>query len=350
MNKIAVFIPSLEYGGAERVTSYIVNHLCNKYEVILFTSKSATEKEYPINEKIQRYVLNSRIELKNKLIEFEPDICIIMFAPMGIKLVPTLRKLRIPFIISERNDPQHFAGKKITKYLYQYYMKYADGVVFQTHDVVNYYKPKLKNVFCKVIYNPIDFTNFPHKNKSREKKIVNVGRLHPQKNQKLLIEAFSRISKKYPDYTLEIYGEGELRNFLQTQINDLGMNDKIFLKGSTKNVLKYVNNCEIFVLSSDFEGLPNSLLEAMALGMPVISTDCPCGGPKEMIKTGVNGILVPVKNIDKLSSNMELLISNKKIREDLSVNAEKIRYILDSDKILQQWENFCIEVLRRRNE
>ena len=128
------------------------------------------------------------------------------------------------------------------------------------------------------------------------------------------------------------------------------MNDKIFLKGSTKNVLKYVNNCEIFVLSSDFEGLPNSLLEAMALGMPVISTDCPCGGPKEMIKTGVNGILVPVNNIDELSSNMELLISNKKIREDLSVNAEKIRYILDADKILQQWENFCIEVLRRRNE
>ena len=112
-----------------------------------------------------------------------------------------------------------------------------------------------------------------------------------KKNQKILIEAFSKIEGAYPEYELIIYGEGSLRETLEKQVRDLGIEQKVKLPGNDANVLEKIRDAGIFVLSSNYEGMPNALIEAMALGIPSISTDCPCGGPKTLVQPYINGLL-----------------------------------------------------------
>lgn len=345
MKKISIFIPSLEFGGAERVTSYIANYLSGQnYEVSLFTTRTGT-KEYVIDKSVHRIISNNTKEIYNSLKEFKPDLAIVVFAPQIISLYRVLKKLRIKWITSERNDPNNFAGKRITKACYQYLLTKADGVVFQTSQAQNYYKGKIRGLE-KIIYNPLDLTRFPDsQNIDKRKVIINVGRLHPQKNQSLLISAFKSIHEKHPEYKLEIYGEGKLRTALQAQINEMNLSDAIELMGSRPDVLECVESSEIFVLTSDFEGMPNALIEAMALGVPVISTDCPCGGPRELIKDHKNGTLIPVGDEEKLVNSIEELILSAELRDYYSREEVKIRELLNMDKIMHEWEDMIDDIL-----
>lgn len=341
IKKILLCIPSLEYGGAERVTSYLANFFSEKYIVALLTSKEKSTKEYPIREGIQRYTTTSIKKMRRLIKDYCPDIIIIMFAPMGITVVPAIAGLKIPYIISERNDPQNFAGKKITKCIYQFYMRWASGLVFQTHEAMEYYNGKV-NGKCRIIYNPLRLEGFPDIYRGERKKIiVNVGRLHYQKNQELLIRAFAKIVEKYSEYYLYIYGEGELREQLTNLILQLHLENKVFLMGSCSDVLYKIRDCAMFVLSSDFEGMPNALIEALALGIPSISTDCPCGGPRELISNHINGTLIEPGNVSELIHSMEELICNQELCEQYTQKSPKIREILDENKILSEWEDFC---------
>lgn len=126
----------------------------------------------------------------------------------------------------------------------------------------------------------------------------------------LLIDAFNDFQKENEEYSLVIYGEGTLRKQLQTKIDELGLQKKIFLPGKEEKLLEIINDSAMFVLSSDYEGLPNVLIEAMCMGMPVIATDCPSGGPRELINNNINGILVPVNNKKKLVEAMIRLTDN----------------------------------------
>ena len=344
-----LFIPSLGGGGAERVTTYLANFLNKDYEVAIVTSSEAAVNEYYIDSTIERYSVNGRKQIKQVVKKFNPSLIIIMFAPMGITVVPAIKNMKIPYIISERNDPRNFAGKKITRILYQHYMKKADGLVFQTKEAANYYANKYSGI-STIIYNPLSLNNFPEiYHGKREKVIVNVGRLHYQKNQKLLINAFKRVHDKYPEYSLEIYGEGELRGNLENYISSLKLNQYVKLMGNRSDVLECERKKSIFVLSSDFEGMPNALIEAMALGIPVVSTDCPCGGPRELIENHVNGSLVPVGNIDKLEEAIIELIENEELFRLYCNNEVEIRDRLNEQKIMKQWLDFCNDIVERNN-
>lgn len=345
MNKICVFIPSLEYGGAERVASYIANYLGDKnYEVTLFTTRKS-EKEYILSDNVHRIISNNKNEIYRILKELKPEIAIVVFAPQIISLYRILKKLRIKWITSERNDPNNFAGKRITKICYQYLLTKADGVVFQTSQAKNYYKGRIRG-YEKIIYNPLDLTKFPDSVSGMKRNvIINVGRLHPQKNQKLLIKAFKSIYERHPDYKLEIYGEGELRATLQTQIDSLDLSSVVKLMGSRADVLDCVKSGNIFVLTSNFEGMPNALIEAMALGIPVISTDCPCGGPRELIRDHKNGTLVPIEDENNLVSAIEELIISSELREQYSKEEVKIKELLNMDKIMSEWEGMIKDIL-----
>lgn len=345
LKRIMFFIPSFAFGGAERVTSYLTKYFIeNNYDVTVGTENKKATVEYEIHPKIIRFYCSNRKDIQSAIINYKPQLIVIMFAPMAIFVVPAIKKYKIPYIISERNDPNNFAGKKITKILYQHYMKKATGIVFQTHDVQKYYTGKINGI-SQIIYNPLILDNFPAiYNGVREKRIVNVGRLHYQKNQKLLIEAFAMICNKFPEYILEIYGEGELRMELYSLIKKLNLEKCVFLKGNRKDVLECERKAALFVLSSDFEGMPNALIEALALGLPVISTDCPCGGAHELIQDEENGLLVPVNNIEAMAHAIEELLSNPEKAKKYSEMAVKIRDKLDANKILCQWEKFCIEI------
>lgn len=347
INRIMIFIPSLGGGGAERVTSYLANYLENECDVAIVTCSEITSRDYYIDSKVKKYCANAKRQIRNVVRHFMPSLIIIMFAPMGISVVPAIRGMKIPFIISERNDPKNFSGKKITRVLYQYYMTKANGLVFQTQEAAAYYKSKYSGI-STIIYNPLSLNRFPDIYKGeREKVIVNVGRLHYQKNQELLIRAFKEVHDLYPEFSLEIYGEGNLKESLRRLIESLNLESSIRLMGNRSDVLECEKSKSIFVLSSDFEGMPNALIEAMALGVPVISTDCPCGGPRELIKDHVNGTLVPVGDIKKLKDAIIELIEDKTLSDLYSANELEIRDRLDEKKIMKQWLDFCNQVVGR---
>ena len=216
----------------------------------------------------------------------------------------------------------------------------ADGIVFQTPDAKKYFDG-IVNSNYEIIPNPVNdlFIKNPY-SEERKKVIVNVGRIEGQKNQLLLIKSFEKIMDKFPDYKLIIYGEGSKKEELIKYINERKLNNRVVLAGQVDNIYDKIYDASLFVLSSDYEGMPNALIEAMCLGLPVISTDCPCGGPKMLIKDGVNGFLVPVNDENIMSETISRILADDKLRKELSINASKLKEMVSSNVVNQKWLKF----------
>ena len=201
-----------------------------------------------------------------------------------------------------------------------------------------------------VILSPLDVTGFPtHDFTVERKEIVTVGRLEPQKNQKLLINAFSELAKKIPDYTLVIYGEGSLRKELEKFIESKGLKDRIFLPGAKNNIQEYIKDASLFVLSSDYEGIPNALIEAMAIGLPCVSTDCSPGGARELITNGENGVIVECRNSNELATAMARLLTDRESAKKMGTNAKKIYTRVDKNLVCNRWLDLIRDCRGRKN-
>lgn len=281
-------------------------------------------------------------ELISIICASHPDIVLSMGVPMAVYTVPACLATRTKHIISERNDPAHFAGRTMTRVLSRLAMRTANGFVFQTKDAQKYYGGMIARKSV-IIPNPLfHMENMPDRPYlgDRKKTVVSVGRLNKQKNQKMLIEAFAEISKDFPDYSLTIWGEGPERSNLEAQIRNLGMEEKIHLPGTSDKVLEEIYDEGVFVLCSDFEGMPNALMEAMALGLPCISTDCPCGGPKDLIRDGENGVLIEVGKKELLVQAMRRILSDSEFAGKISQKAAMIRMHYSEDNICKRWFEF----------
>ena len=171
----------------------------------------------------------------------------------------------------------------------------------------------------------------------------------PQKNQKLLINAFSELAKKIPDYTLVIYGEGSLRKELEKFIESKGLKDRIFLPGAKNNIQEYIKDASLFVLSSDYEGIPNALIEAMAIGLPCVSTDCSPGGARELITNGENGVIVECRNSNELATAMARLLTDRESAKKMGTNAKKIYTRVDKNLVCNRWLDLIRDCRGRKN-
>lgn len=356
MKKIGIFIGSLVRDGAERVTiclsDYLVRH---GVECYIFTRNRA-EHEYNVPQHVKRININSKgkfgcylqdiIHLRKVIQKSQIEELLIMDLPACLYAIPACYKMDVKIVVSERNDPASFAGKKIVAKLSRYLMDNADGYVFQTKDALNFYKTKYLDC-ATVIPNPIIVNELPEPYVGRRKKeIVTAGRLNPQKNQKLLIDAFYEIHKMYPDYVLTIYGDGGLRDELEKYINILKLSEFVKLPGNVPNLLECIHQAGMFVLCSNFEGIPNVLIEALAIGLPSISTDCPCGGPRSLIDDYDNGLLFPVNDKEKLIDAIKFFIENPKEADRMGKEAVLIRKKLDSEVICKRWSDYlkkCLE-------
>ena len=356
--KIMFLIGDLRKGGAERVIANLSNYLCDNNEVMILMTKT-DRIEYYIDEKVKKIGIDDsklvknnvlvrnikRIQKMKKIIfEKEPDI-IISFLKEPTNRILILKKFykrirRIPLMISIRNDPKIVFKTMIDKILLKTLYKLPEGYVFQTNEAKEYFNKKIQDK-SKVIPNPInpDFVCERYKGK-KENIIVSVGKLMKQKNQKLLIEAFRDINEKYEGYKLFIYGEGELRSELTSLIEQYNLTNKVFLKGNVENIKDEIYKAKMFIMTSDYEGMPNALMEAMALGLPCISTDCPCGGPKFLIENEQNGLLFEVGNKIELEEKMTMIIEDQYFAEKLGSNASKISEKLSPDIINRNWENY----------
>lgn len=245
-------------------------------------------------------------------------------------------------IISERNDPRQSLNSKTNLAFFQTMYPKADEMVFQSPDAMQWYRENT-SVKGRVIFNPIK-PDLPERFiGERKKNIVNFCRISGQKNLHLLVNAFELFTKYYPDYELYIYGdavgngaEGYIDS-VNKEIDRLNCKDSIHILPAQKSIHSFIRDYAMFVSSSDFEGMSNSMLEAMAIGLPTICTDCPAGGARAIIKDHENGILVPVNDVDAIANAMKEVAGDAELAEKLSVNGTKIREELSVDKIVNQW-------------
>lgn len=352
--KIMMVISGMKSGGAEKVMATLCSNLSTRHEVVLLILKSA-DSDYIISDNVKIIAGNIKHKnmfksirfVKNELNSFKPDVVVSFMTKNNIVsiLASKFSEHKCPVIISERANP-YYPDFKI-KILRRIVYPYADGCVFQTKLAQNYYKNILR---CDsvVIKNPLtsDFCLGSYKG-VRKKNIICVARLSKEKNQELLIRAFSYIHKKYPDYKLELYGDGPQKDYLQDIISELNLNDSARLMGRKNNIQDYIKDAGIFVLPSNSEGMPNSLLEAMCLGIPSIATDCPIGGSADIIQNGKNGILIPMGNREKLIEAIDKIISDPDFSEKLSINAIKIFDNYDENKICSMWEEYFKLVIKK---
>ena len=361
--KILFCIDGMTKGGAERVISNLSNYLIKGDNEVEILTVFKSEIEYNLDSNINISSLeNNYIDLhkpnkkrgnisklfmfikranimKKKLKKINPDIIISFLPYTSFLVLKNANKIKKPIIVSVRNDPkEEYKSKVYNLFMRKLYPK-ASGFVFQTEDAKEYFKDII-SVKTKIIPNPLNPLFMDVYKGKRKKEIVSVGRLCTQKNHKMLIEAFSKIHNKYPDYKLIIYGEGDLRESLENLIKEKHLENRSFLPGIENDIKSKIYNSSLFILSSNYEGMPNALMEAMALGLPVISTDCPCGGPKFLIDKGKNGILVKVGDIDDLANKMEMILENETFAGKLGESASKISEKLNPSKINNEWYEF----------
>ena len=365
MKKILFYVHSLNKGGAERVLLTLAEELNkeDEYEAVIMTD-TIDELEYDIRFDIKRINLAdmgadsaiSRIKAIRRVVkEQDPDKVVVFMLSSVIRAVIALICTSYKVIGSVRSNPYDDYSDPKSRALLLSCVRRTEKIVCQTDYQIEFFPRSLRDR-CVVISNPI-FPEFALKarylsNKDLEssdgegyggagdgrKKIVATGRLFDYKNHKLLIDAFAPIEAEYPDTDLVIYGEGPYREELEKEINRLGLH-RVFLPGDSKTVAEDIADAYIYVLPSDTEGLPNALMEAMALGLPVISTDCPCGGPKSLIRDGENGLLTPVGDIDRMKEAIVRLLTDEDLRVKIGSNAKEILKTNDLNSIVKQWEN-----------
>lgn len=349
--KICFTLSSLAAGGAERVAVSLANHFASKgYEVtLLLVSIDHNNSFYEIDSRVEVVpLLNAKQDkktlmrvklLKEKIISIKPDIVISFLPHICIYTYFALKNTSIPFICSERNDPNQYSF--FYKVLLKKSFAKANGVVFQTEDAKKFYSRQLKNKYS-IIENPVFLPKVDNviEKKEKDKLFVSVGRLTDQKNFNLLIEAFNSFYKEHKDYRLVIYGEGPNRKKLEDLIFKLNLSKCVSLPGTNKEWHKVAINSSAFILSSNYEGMPNCLEEALCLGCKCIATDCPVGGSKVLINDLGNGILVPVYKKESLVSAMNEIIKDG-FKKTLS-NYEKYKI----DNVAERWLDFINDVLK----
>lgn len=354
--RIAFYINSLEYGGAERVISLIANKFNEKGYIIDFITSYPCKNEYRLNPEINRVYLgdfNSDIsKIKKNIIQVKKlrkilkknkiDYLVTFLAEPNIRGVLSTLFLKTKSIISVRNDPYKEYSNRFIFLFVQILYLFSSGCVFQTEKAMACFNKFIRKKSI-IILNPVDDIFFcESRNYESVYNVVTVGRLENQKNHELLIRAFSKIAMKYPKEKLLIYGQGRNKEMLQSLINSLNMKERIFLMGITDNVVEVLKNARIFALSSNYEGLPNALMEAIAMEVPVISTDCPCGGPEMVIENGKNGYLVPVNDINQFENKMDILLNDVNKQIKFSMKSAGIRNMFSQKLIIDKWENFIL--------
>lgn len=343
-NRILIVMCSMGRGGAERVISLIANYLAIKQWEVYIALLHSNKVSYELNENIK--IINLTFDVKyrslkiHKWIKFlrrtvkyiNPNVILSFAARVGILTHIACLGLNKDIIVSERNDPYGDGRSKLVDLLSYYFYPKSKAIIFQTKRASRYFEfLKLNNAY--IIPNPISVSSYA-KNGIKDK-IVTVGRLEKQKNQKMLIEAFSKIANKFPKACLYIYGEGYLRKELNQHISDLNLSERVELKGEVTNIHEVISDASIFVLSSNYEGLSNALLEAMMMGLPCISTKC--AGSDEYIDNGINGLLVNIGDVNEMAEAMEFMLSNREEAVKMGNKAKEVSIILEKRAILERW-------------
>lgn len=357
--KLLFYINVLGGGGAERVIVNLANEFSKIGNQVTLVASYPVENEYSVRNDVNKLYISREPSkesfikknilyvkwLRKKMKDEHFDAAIAFMAEPNIRILLAGLGLRTKKIISVRNDPVREYSSKMYQMLAKLLFPLSDCVIFQTNDAKDWFSKRIQSK-SEIIMNQVAEDFFEHEIPVHRQNIVTVGRLNKQKNHRLLIKAFSKICDKIED-NLIIWGEGEFREELEQYIKDLNLEDRIFLPGRTNDVKGAISSAKVFILSSDYEGMPNALLEAMALGVPCISTNCPCGGPKMIIEDCKNGYLVPVNDTDALAQRMNDLVVDCKKQKMFSMNARSDAQKYLPSKIFEKWQSMLNNVIKK---
>ena len=355
MKKTMFFVSSLDDGGAQRVISILASRMVQKGMDVEIVTYLDAPVLYPIHSEVKITCVQKETEKKSLISNLlwlrsyfkeNAEIVLSFLAPFNMIALVATMGLRVPIVVADRNDPAKVPGNKVIRIARDILYVFADQVVVQTEANKAYFKVLSKKT--TVIYNPVDlkeYTGLALKSE-KDKIIVSAGRLMPQKNQKMLIDAFSAIMKKFPEYQLVIYGEGNYREELESYVKALKLEERIFMPGSVTDLYDKMKSAELFVLSSDYEGMPNALIEAMCMGLACVSTKV--SGATDLIQDHKNGLLTEVDCQEEFEGAILELIENPEFVEKFAKLSVELNEQLELSKIMEQWIAFINKIIAEK--
>lgn len=353
--KVLLYISILSGGGAERVMCQLANGLSENHEVILVAAYQ-TDNEYSVSTKVEKIYIDDSVDNKHsfrqiarlrKLInQRHPDVCLSFMPAPNYKLLLAAIGTNTKTIISVRWDPVREYSSGINSILYKMLYPLADGVVFQTKRAQSWFEERIRRK-SRVIMNPVALAFFEKKRVSGDYWVA-TGRLAEEKNYSLMIRAFSELVKEFPLEKLRIYGEGSLEPKIKQEVRDLNLDNNILFMGRVNDIPTVLSRAKCFLLTSDYEGMPNGLLEAFTMGVPCIASNCPCGGPAEIIDDKVDGFLFPVGDSVSLVECMKTIIADDQNKSKCMAEhaMKKARCKFNPNTVIAEWEGFLLDMCK----
>lgn len=357
--KILFYNYAMNMGGIERTIAGLANLLAEEHEVIVSQFLS-DPSFYELSEKVRfepfGFTASGNVLLRTLrlyrhiralLVREQPDIVFCMSLTHLILFCRAAHDLKTAVVGAESANPLNDLSKRAVGQRRR--SVNADGFIFQTERAREAYPKKTaarSTVIANAIWND-DVLNAPLVAPKKETRVVSVGRLEYVKGYDFLIEAFSRVAADFADWNLVIYGEGNERAKLEKQVLELKMEDRISLPGRDLHAFCHVRASEVFVLSSRSEGMPNTLLEAMASGVCCIAADCP-NGPREIVTNGEDGLLIESESVDALERALRQVMGDASLRARLSENAAKILEKHTPAWYATAWLDYAKEVISRK--
>ena len=345
--KLLMIIDNMDLGGAQRMFAFVANGLSRYYDVYLI-SYASNKSFFHLNDEVH-YIAGSDYNgsgllrhikkipfLYKKIKKIGPDVILtFMTIPALLSKIASVFS-GIPVIFCERGDPYQY--KTFIQKIKLKSVIICNYAVFQTIQARDYYPQRLiKN--STIIPNPVVNPNVERAMyENRNNNIAFVGRfdIH-QKRQDLVVDAFKLVVEKHPEMILLFCGDGDDLEIIKKKVETMNISDNVVFKGKVKDVKIELLNCKAYVISSDYEGIPNSLIEAMSLGIPCVSTDCSPGGARMLINNMENGILVPCNNSKALANAIIYIIEHPIEADEMGKNAMKIVDLYSENLIMQKW-------------
>ncbi len=361
---ICFYIGSLHKGGAERVFVNLSEYFHQKgYRVTMVTQyQFPQEEEYFLPPGVRRVLSDLTVEeLSNsRAVNFfrrvrklhgiwkreDADLVLSCIGKNNFMTVVTTMFTRTRAVVSVVGEAREEYPNRLMRMLANLLFPFADGIILQTERSRHFFhnkKIQRKAVILPNSLNP-DFIR-PRYEGERDKRIVSVGRMDANKNHEMMIRAFASLSDRYPEYTLTLYGDGELRHYLQELVERLEVTGRVFMPGVIPDVAKQIERAALFLLTSYSEGVSNALIEALATGLPVISTDVPSGGTVELMEDGVNGLIIPPGDEKALIRAIDRLLGDPDYADRLGREAAKIQERLSPERVNRLWLKYFEQIM-----
>ena len=344
--RIAFFIGSMGRGGAERVISILANEYADKGWDVDILMLLANRVEYDLRPQVNvislvgastshaKNALSWLTKIRKYVSTVKPDRVVSFIGRVNAVVLTATIGMKVPIIVSERNDPKHDGrGKAMLWYCNKIYHR-AKAIVFQNKYEQSCFDKLLASKGV-VVPNPVQ-VSATKKCDGEEVVVATAGRLNQQKNHFMLIDAMEIVHKKHPQVKCRIYGEGDLREALQTYINNKKLTEVVNLEGNRKDIHEKLAECSLFVLTSEFEGLSNALIEAMMIGLPCITTDY--NGAEELVQNGENGLVVRRGQADELADSIVLLLENPSLRLKMTKQSLESSKQYAASCVLKKWK------------